>query len=287
MRLRPESVVLLVALLLTGGAWAALDQFAKRQARAALLAEATALQQRIEARLALSLGPVEGIAMLINASDVTPAAVLERAGPRLQQRDPLFVSLALAPGLVIRDVYPREPNRAAIGLDFRAPPVDLAALRAFESGEAVLAGPFTLRQGGTALAIRVPYRRPGPEGAADAGLVSIAIDFGALLVDSGFEAFAQRHRSSLIAVDADGRPRSVLWGQTGALGEATIEKAIAVPGGRWRWVIDVAPITPPPAGNAALWLGLPVSLLLALLARALRGRLQRAGRAAAEPRLST
>ena len=206
----PALAVLGVGTLLVAAAWALEQRHARHEAEAVLAAEVTTLQQRLESRLAASLGPVEGIAMLISTDDVPASTVFERVGSRLVQRDSLLISLALAPDLVIRDVFPLDPNRAAIGVDFRAPPVDLAAIRAFQSRQAVLAGPLRLRQGNMALAIRVPYERRGPDGRADAGLVSIAIDFHALMAASGFEAFATQHHSTLIALESDGRPRSVI-----------------------------------------------------------------------------
>jgi sensor domain CHASE-containing protein len=247
MRLRhPVLVVVALGALLVAAAWAYQRRLSQQEALAALESDVALLQQRLDARLAASLGPIEGIAILIGAGDRPASAVFERVGPPLAARDPLLVSLALAPDLVIRDVFPRQPNEAAIGVDFRQPPVDLAALRAFTERRAVLAGPFTLRQGGTALAIRVPYERRRPDGRVDAGLVSIAIDFNKLMAVSGFEAFSKRYRSTLIALESDGRPRSVIWGDSDVTDSDPIIREIAVPGGRWLWQVDRQPIVPLP-----------------------------------------
>jgi sensor domain CHASE-containing protein len=276
----PTLVVLGLCALLVAAAWGWERHQAQREAVAVLAEEVATLQQRLESRLASSLGPVEGIAMMISADDVPASRVLERIGPRLVRRDPLLISLALAPDLVIRDVFPLDPNREAIGVDFRMPPVDLAAVRAFQSREAVLAGPFRLRQGNMALAIRVPYERSGVDGQTDSGLVSIAIDFHALMAASGFEAFSKRHRSTLIALESDENPRSVIWGDIDLADDAPIIRDVVVPGGRWLWRVDRQPRVPVPLWSPALSWGVPFAAFLAGLAQWVSSRRSRESRAA-------
>ena len=81
--------------------------------------------------------------------------------------EPLILSklqirhLAWAPDLVIKYVYPYQPNRSAIGLDYRLNQQQYPAVKqAMNSNRINLAGPINLVQGGTALIFRVPVIHP-------------------------------------------------------------------------------------------------------------------------------
>jgi two-component system, cell cycle sensor histidine kinase and response regulator CckA len=74
-------------------------------------------------------------------------------------------SLQLAPGGVVRHIYPLAGNEAALGIDLLGSPVQRAdALRTIETRRLVVAGPFALRQGGVGFAARVPVFLKGEDG---------------------------------------------------------------------------------------------------------------------------
>lgn len=67
------------------------------------------------------------------------------------------VNLAAAPDLIVRLVYPYEPNKDAIGLDYRKRPDQLPeVMRAIESGSVTITGPVDPVQGGRGLILRQP-----------------------------------------------------------------------------------------------------------------------------------
>ena len=66
-------------------------------------------------------------------------------------------SVQLAPGAVIRFVYPLAGNEAALGLDLMADPDRRALLEpAIETGSTVVQGPVELVQGGIGILVRRP-----------------------------------------------------------------------------------------------------------------------------------
>ncbi len=74
-------------------------------------------------------------------------------------------SLQLAPGGVVRRIYPLRGNEKALGHDlFRDPARAKEAVLARDTGRLTLAGPFPLRQGGTGLIGRMPIYLPSCRG---------------------------------------------------------------------------------------------------------------------------
>ncbi|TYC79927.1 sensor domain-containing diguanylate cyclase [Stappia sp. BW2] len=75
----------------------------------------------------------------------------------LIEENPSIRSIGLAPNNILRAVFPLEPNRGALGLNYRLNTAQWPAIRqAMMTREVVIAGPLELVQGGKALLIRVP-----------------------------------------------------------------------------------------------------------------------------------
>ncbi|MDO5114728.1 MAG: CHASE domain-containing protein [Synergistaceae bacterium] len=71
--------------------------------------------------------------------------------------DPSIRNVLLAPGGVVKYVYPLEGNEKVLGLDFFSEGSgNIEAARAKETGTLVLGGPFDLVQGGQAIVGRLP-----------------------------------------------------------------------------------------------------------------------------------
>lgn len=71
--------------------------------------------------------------------------------------DPSIRNVILAPGGVVKYVYPFEGNESVIGLDyFSEAEGNVEAIQARDTGKLVLGGPFNLIQGGQAIVGRVP-----------------------------------------------------------------------------------------------------------------------------------
>jgi len=88
-------------------------------------------------------------------------------------------ALQLAPGGVIREIYPMAGNEAAVGLDLFAHPEHAAIVRETRASRRLtLEGPFELMQGGAAIVGRIPIFRRGADAAETFwGFVAVIIRF--------------------------------------------------------------------------------------------------------------
>ena len=197
----------------------------------------TAEGARIERALAKRILLVEGLAALVRVKPALERETFEGFAASLTRSTTGLRNLALAPGGVIRNVFPIAGNEAAIGLDLRATPGQReAAERAIASRHPILAGPIDLVQGGRGLSMREAVYLPGSDGAEGRfwGLVSVAVDFDALLKEA---QLSERQGDIALALrGADGLgPDGVSFFGDGRLfaGGARVLD-ITFPGGSWQ-----------------------------------------------------
>jgi signal transduction histidine kinase/ActR/RegA family two-component response regulator len=180
-------------------------------------------------------------------------AVLVQSDPRMVDFERLAAgmlpihgavsSLQLAPGGVIRRIYPLEGNERAIGHDlFADPDRRLQAQAAVESRRLTVAGPFELVQGGHGLVGRLPVFLPdraAPRGERFWGLVVALVHVPALLdaaqlhrmEEAGFRYRLTRHDPE--------REQTECFAGCGASLDAPVTFDVQVPNGVWR--LAVAP----------------------------------------------
>ena len=151
-------------------------------------------------------------------------------------------ALALAPEGVVREIVPLSGNERAIGHDLlKDPQRDKEAIKARDTGQLTLAGPFKLVQGGFAAAGRLPvYLGDRKLGAPFWGFVSVLIRFPetlqpahlAQLVDRGYDYVLWR-------IHPDNGERQIIAASSTVRLEAPVDRGIGVPNGHW--TLSVAP----------------------------------------------
>ena len=259
-------VAALLVLMICG----VIDSFA----RSAYTVETRALVAKDVEALARYLS--DEVARESAAADTLAAFVLvARSQPkRLESDFPLFAetlmeqathvrSVQLAPGSVLRFVYPLEGNEAAIGLDLMADADRRRLLLpAIETGETVIQGPVELVQGGTGLLVRRPTYEPD---GTFWGFSAIVLDWDQVAEHAGLrdlEGMVVGLRSFESGELLDGDPtafegdpvtRSLYLGATDTIWELAVR-----PVDGWR---SAAPVT------SDLWIGgVSVALFAGLLA---------------------
>lgn len=101
----------------------------------------------------------------------------------LRNNNPGVVNIARSQNFVITDVHPIEPNRAALGYDYRDDAKQLESVqKAIDTQETVIVGPIELFQGGRGLLLR--NAQPGPGNIVG----NIVLDFDWLLKEAGMNA---------------------------------------------------------------------------------------------------
>ena len=169
---------------------------------------------------------------------------------------------------VINDVYPREGNEGAIGLDLLEHPSQRsAALRAIETGRPWLTGPVHLVQGGDAFIHRSPVYCEVDGRKRYWGMVSLLIDRNTLVneimasVPKDLEV-AIRNRTTL------GHAGDVFLGSNETLSMMPIVTEITLPTGSWELfgVCAGGWPTAPPHAAALKVVGIGCSILIGFMA---------------------
>lgn len=108
--------------------------------------------------------------------------------------DPAILNVLLAPNGIVKDVYPKEGNKAVLGLNFFSKGAgNKEAVQAKETGEMVLGGPFPLIQGGDAIVGRLPIFLNDENGNKNFwGLVSVTLKFPQALDGAELNTLSER-----------------------------------------------------------------------------------------------
>ncbi|HWT53190.1 MAG TPA: EAL domain-containing protein [Rhodocyclaceae bacterium] len=147
-------------------------------------------------------------------------------------------NIALAPGNIVRDVYPLPGNEKALGLDYATIPAQYrTVMRARQLGRPVLSEPVQLVQGGLGLILRAPVFRRDPN-SPDAlgnywGTVSIVAHAEQVFARAGLPA-AVTLDLLLTNPEHGAANQAPIYGQHGILDKAPVTLNLEVPGGTWQ-----------------------------------------------------
>lgn len=199
------------------------------------------LRARLEGNLITNIQTVQGLVAAISANPNIDQDYFERLAKYLFNEHTQLKNIGGAPDLVIRFIYPMIGNEAALGLDYRANPVQYdAAKRARDSGLLTIAGPVHLAQGGLGLIGRIPVYFEDKQGTKSFwGLVSAVIDLEKFYTASGlFQPDLNLH-IAIKGHDGLGELGDVFFGEASLFQEEVIRTEISLPNGRW--IIAAAP----------------------------------------------
>jgi sensor domain CHASE-containing protein len=204
--------------------------------RASVQNELARLRDSLEGNLNSDIQLVRGLISLIAlVPDINQDRLNVAAKPLFSGRSQLR-NLAVAPGMVIRMVYPLQGNERAIGLDYRTVPDQyLAVERARQSRQIVLAGPLKLVQGGIGLVARLPVFLNDHSGQEYFwGIVSAVIDSEKLFAASGLNDEKLNIEVAIRGKDGEGARGAVFVGRPEVFGESPVLADIYLPSGSWQ-----------------------------------------------------
>ena len=189
---------------------------------------------RFEREIYSSEALVRGLAVQVVLKQGLTREEFEPIAEQLLRGQSHILNLSLAPGFVVQEIYPRRGNEAALGLRLLDDPaVKDAMLRAITEDGPVLAGPFELVQGGTALVIRIPLWVDVDGVPRYWGAVSIALDYGFMLERAGLRNLEKDLRLDIVGRDATGPGGPPIRGPRIPVSEKAVKVPIFVPGGSW------------------------------------------------------
>ncbi|WP_459205618.1 putative bifunctional diguanylate cyclase/phosphodiesterase [Pseudomonas sp. MLB6B] len=254
-----------------------LDTQRDQSERLAMLnARLSSLGAGLQAQLRATFGETEGLAQLIIADGRISTAHFQSMAREALRVSPYMRSITLAPDDVITEVYPLDDNQAVVGLDYRLLPDQYPLVKlARDRREAVLAGPVTLREGGTGLIYRRPVFLHGHRGVKFYwGSVSVVADIDRLLRAAGLSTY-QDFELSIRGADARGAEGGMIWGAAEGFEAPKASLLLEVPGGDWQMV--AAPLggwpQPNPVRSPLFLLAMGCTLLFSLfVAQLTRGQ---------------
>ena len=180
-------------------------------------------------------------------------------------------NIALAPGNVIRFVYPRRGNEGALGLDYlKVSDQRDSVLRAMSERRMIVAGPVRLVQGGIGIIGRDPIFLSESGAGADSskywGISATVIDFQKLMQAAGLDR-PGRLRFALRGRDGKGSGGECFWGDAAIFDSGPVAMDVALPSGSWQLAAIPASGWPPSniVSSSLFGIGSAISVFLALL----------------------
>ncbi|HSB81499.1 MAG TPA: PAS domain S-box protein [Candidatus Methylomirabilis sp.] len=235
------AALLALALLLPIWWWAGRSYEAHllRDERGQAAASLSPLGNTLTAAVNRRLARLDGLRALVEAELASAGRVRESQLmaflPGLFSDASGIRNVLVAPGGVIRYVYPQTDNETLLGRDLihdERPAVQADIQRAMQSGRISLSGPFELPQGGSILVAQHPIFRNGTFW----GLVSMTLDVPPLVREAGLGTSLPGLALSL--QDATGR---LFYGQRPVLESGPVTQRVYLPDG-W-WVLSGVPIS--------------------------------------------
>lgn len=226
-----------------------------------LLEQVSHYAASLEATIRTAVVVSESLRTEIVLNPNQPLAELDARIQLLLRDYPLFRHIAVAPDLVIRYVYPLAGNEAALGVDYRQIPEQIAAVnKAIAAGGPLLAGPVKLVQGGSGLILRVPVITSDKQ---LWGILAAVIPLERLLQQTELEQFREHYYLGLSGKDGNAQDTEIFWGDQVLLGLPSVYANIRLPNGLWRLHAFPKQKLPLFAGLPPLFL--PLGLILTLL----------------------
>lgn len=201
----------------------------KSQAHIKLLILGARLEGEINAHLTVMRGLKAEVAIHSHVSQLEFERLVEEYMKGLSAMS----HIALAPDLVIANVYPVDGNQAALGLDYRTVPEQYESIQfAIESNDIIVSEPVDLVQGGRALIARTPVFIG--EDNKLWGIISGVIDYQALFRSVGL---MEEYRGLNLAVrtgEGGQAKRDVFFGKPDVFEGQPVLVDINLPSDRWQ-----------------------------------------------------
>jgi len=177
---------------------------------------------------------------------------------------PAISHVALAPSLIISDVYPLEGNEAAIGLNYRNQPDQLkGVMEAIYNDDITLTGPINLVQGGRKFIGRIPVYA-GKNKSELWGVVAVVLNLEKMLESAGIDRFLWGMKVALRDRKLDSRSAEVMLGDADVFRADAATVDVVLPDTRWQLAAIPANGWSLPGQKAQSWW--LISALLSILA---------------------
>ena len=204
-----------------------------------LSAQLDEIRGNLSRQLYAALYLTEGIVSLVVTEKTVDERQFQAVAKELLSHNPIIRNIALAPGNVVRYVFPREGNAGILGLHYLDVPDQRdAVVRAMLAKNMVVAGPVALVQGGVGIIGRTPiYINDSADvggGQTYWGLFSTVIDFPSLIHASKLDSAPVGLRIALRGTDGLGSSGRVFWGENDVFDSQPVVMDVTLPSGTWQ-----------------------------------------------------
>ena len=227
------------------------------------------LRARLEGEINGNISVLRSLKAEIAANPYMGQVTLERLAVELLRDNQQIKHIALAPGLVIKNIYPLKGNERALGLDYSTNESQSGSvMKAVREKQIVISGPLTLVQGGEALVARTPVYLEHESDPKLWGIVSAVINYDTFLKSSGIVSEQDDFSLSIRGRDGTGSAGAVFLGSESLFEQDALLTTINLPSGNWQMALLPKQGWSAPAGQ--LWLmwggAFTVALILGLAA---------------------
>ncbi|MDO6595171.1 bifunctional diguanylate cyclase/phosphodiesterase [Neptuniibacter sp. 1_MG-2023] len=223
-------IVFLIATFFVNHEFERIRDNQKHQAFVNLLTLGARLEGAINSHLVVLRGLKAEIA--IN-SDITQSEFARLVDEYLQTQ--LSIShIALAPDLIITNIYPVLGNESALGVDYRDVPDQFVTVQeSVINNQVILTGPVDLVQGGSALIARVPVFI-GVKRDILWGLISVVINDKELFANAGLHEKLWGLDIAIRGKDGKGSEGAVFFGHASTFDNDPVIVDVFLPLGKWQ-----------------------------------------------------
>ncbi|MBL8700180.1 MAG: PAS domain S-box protein [Alphaproteobacteria bacterium] len=262
------SLALIVSIVaMVGGQLRLASEREAAHVHAELTQIASLVRARIEQALEQRLAIPYALAAYASVNPALSAADFALFAGSLAAATDSVRSIQLAPGNVVKHVYPLQGNEAAIGHDLWADPERRATVGAvMRAGHLVVSDPVTLKQGGRAVIARMPVylgeHRPDDYW----GLSIVVVDIDHLVAELRLADVAADIAIVSLGPDGKSPPVSIIGTEPDDPAMLAVTASATLPGSVWRVSASrrIDPTASSPADRLAYGIGL-VSLVFGFL----------------------
>ncbi len=207
----------------------------KLEREKAALSELAIVRANIESTLNAKIYLVHGLTGIVQLTDSLDQSRFQQYAQQLGQNIDGLMSLQLAPGGIVKFVWPYETNKIAIGHDLLADDNRRRAAEAAINSRSIwLAGPLNLIQGGQAIIARSPIFVGDVGTEKFWGFATLLLDTEAVLSAAITPTLLERYDVAVRGVDGLGKEGAVFWGSGTLFRKGPITGEISLPAGSWQ-----------------------------------------------------
>ena len=195
-------------------------------------------EKRVRARLDQYIMLSDLLGNYISAGENLDENTFSELAEKIPNEDGVIKAFELAPEGIVTDIYPKQGNEGAFGLDMLQ---EHERILARDSGKYTLGGPYQLKQGGTgALLFNPVYQDNNSEQGEFWGFVILVIDWDRFIAEINLDYLSDADFCYRIwTYDRDSSDRIILAESQGDMPDNILTVECAVPNNTWYF--DIIP----------------------------------------------